>query len=399
MRLSSSTVSRLVMVGLGFSACALPGPNPDEFAEAAASVSQAIDGGYLDTKDTSVVGIVSLMNGGVGSCSGSLIAPNVVLTAQHCVASISTGEGVDCATSKFGATHAATSFYVTTKTSLSQNPADYRGVKAVLVPSEKSLVCGNDIAILVLSQPIDEAGVTPRVPRVDEPIEKGELYYAVGYGQRGASGQSGTRYRRDNLKTRCVGEACMSNQIDVREWLGDTGICQGDSGGPACDEQDRIVGVVSRGGAGCILPVYAHVSSWADFIKTAVVKATTEASIPTPDWATGFPTDRNFNFDVGGPCKLTSDCDSNACLDGYCTRMCNDQGPCPAGYECGSQGYCAKPKAPSNGGGSGETTTEVTEVSACSLTSGQDPTKAMPWIVTAAAALAGSMVRRARRRG
>lgn len=385
----------ILTCALNVLACAPEGDGTENWAEAVGSVSQAIDGGYLDEADTSVVGIVLLVNGGVGACSGTLIAPNVVLTAQHCVAALTTGEQVDCAVSKFGPLHAASSLYVSTKTVLSQNPGDYHGVKDVLVPVLSGPACGNDVAILVLASPIDASEAPTRVPRIDVPAAKAEIYDAIGYGLRGASGPSGTRYRRDNLKLRCVGSNCLSAQVAEAEWLGDTGICQGDSGGPATDAQSRVIGVVSRGGAGCSLPVYEHVAGYAEFIKSSVVKATTEAAVPTPDWATGFPTDRNFHFDVGAACVTTTDCPSNACLDGYCTRQCTADATCPLGYACGTLGYCERPKVPETGAGAAPTT-EVTEVSACSLTRAQDPTKPIPWIVTLGA-LCWRLRRRPRR--
>lgn len=384
----------LLLAGCGLAgACAPEGEAPADLAEAIGQVSQAIDGGYLDQEDTAVVGIVSLSNQGIGSCSGTLIAPNVVLTAQHCVAAISTGEGVDCKKSTFGKARSASSIYVTTKTSLTQNPGDYVGAKEVLIPAPNAPVCGNDIAILVLSKPIPESQAVPRVPKVDTSAEANEEYYAVGYGKRGENGDSGTRYRRDDLEVRCVGAECKAAQIADSEWLGDTGICQGDSGGPAFDLQNRVMGIVSRGGQGCILPIYGHVEPWGPWIKQVVVKATTDAGLETPKWATGFPTDPSFELPVGAACTLPADCPSNACLDGVCTRPCIAEAPCPGGYECGVQGYCQK-AADDEGGGEGTT---VTEVTTCSLTRGREPTKPMPWIVTAAAALALSL--RSCRRG
>jgi V8-like Glu-specific endopeptidase len=399
---SRLTLTALVF-GLGFSACALPASDEASLAEAVGTATQAIDGGYLDNDTTAVVGILALSNGGVvGSCSGTLIAPNVVLTAQHCVANISTGAGVvDCAKSTFEAAKKASSMFVTTKTSLSQNPTDYVGTKEVLIPANGSPVCGNDIAILILSKPIPETEAVPRVPRVDTPVKKGEKYYAVGYGQRGDNGPSGTRYRLDDLRTACVGAACGAPQyIADSELLGDTGICQGDSGGPAFDLQNRVFGVVSRGGAGCVSPVYGHVEPWGDWIKSVVVQATTDAGLETPEWAFGQPTDPIYNFDIGDACTQPTDCESNACLYGYCTRACTAEAKCPEGYFCGPQGYCEKPTTPdgsTSAGTGGEEPNDVVEVdSGCSLTSAPGQTKSFAWLASALVVLAAS--RRARRR-
>lgn len=397
-----SRISLAVLsLAIPFTACALPAADERELAEAIGSVAQAIDGGYLDKEDTAVVGLVALSSGGVGSCSGTLIAPNVVLTAQHCVASISTGGGVDCAKSTFGAGKKASSMFVTTKTSLTQNPADYRGTKEILIPAKGSPVCGNDIAILILSQPVPESEAVPRVPRVDSPVKKGEEYYAVGYGQRGENGDSGTRYRRDNLRTTCIGKACYAPEfIADSELLGDTGICQGDSGGPAFDLQDRVFGVVSRGGAGCVSPVYGHVEPWADWIKSVVVQATTDAGIETPAWALGQPTDPIYNYDIGGDCTQPTDCESNACLNNYCTRACTAEAACPEGFFCGPQGFCEKPAVPSgettSGGGDPPVDAAVEVDSGCNLTRTPGPTKSFAWIATALAALAVSSRRRRR---
>lgn len=383
------------LVSLVLAGCAAP--DARHVDEGVGQVGEAIAGGELDTTDTAVVGVVALGQGGIESCSGTLIAPNVVLTAHHCVANINTGAGIDCSTSKFGPTRPAGGMFVTTKTSLSQKFGDYHGTKEIDVPPGNN-VCGNDVAVLVLTAPIDASEAKPRRARVDTSLVYKEPYYAVGYGKKGDTGSSGTRYRRDNLVTHCVGVSCFTPQIASAEWLGDTGVCQGDSGGPAFDLDDRVVGVASRGAAGCTQPIYTQPFGVGDWLKGVVIKATSDAGIDPPDWATGTPTDSKFHYDVGGACQQPKDCASNACIDSYCTRECNSAATCPKGYECGDNGYCQRPAGAVNDTTPAEATppgeTVITH-SACSLTRGQDPTKPIPWIVSAA--LGFAFLRRRRR--
>src|SRR5262249_54458134 len=101
------------LAGLGaLHGCAL---SPVESDEVSVAIG-AIKGGYADPNDTAVVDIVWLENQYFSECTGSLIAPNLVLTARHCVADIKNlvGGGVDCEQSSFSAPASASSFYVST---------------------------------------------------------------------------------------------------------------------------------------------------------------------------------------------------------------------------------------------------------------------------------------------
>src|SRR5271165_6381141 len=73
-----------------------------EPAERTASTSSAIQGGQPDTTHTFVVGVIAQFGGGVsGLCTGTLLAPNLAVTARHCIAPPS-GTTVDCKSSTFG---------------------------------------------------------------------------------------------------------------------------------------------------------------------------------------------------------------------------------------------------------------------------------------------------------
>jgi hypothetical protein len=309
-------------------------------------------GGKADPTDLGVVGIISMTATEVGVCSGSLIAPNLVLTAHHCVATTQNDSmGVDCSATSFGAPWSPGVFFVTTKEEMSQNQGDYHTVREVAVTPGSGL-CGVDEAVLVLSENIATTEATPLVPRVDSQLAPDEGYSAIGYGGTQDDGTgSGTRRRLDGLKVDCVGSTCShlyGNSINAaHEWGGDHGICEGDSGGPAMDLQGRVVGVTSRGGAGCTAPIYGDVFAWADWIKGMAAHAAQVGGYDPAPWVNGISTDPVYAFPVGATCQDNNGCDSSICLSNaahsYCSRQCADAvAPCPDNFECIDNGSGVK---------------------------------------------------------
>ena len=314
-------------------------------------------GGYVDDTDKAVVGLVSYQGRGYGTCSGTLITPNIVLTAQHCIAPVvnEVNGGVVCGYTEFGSPYDPGSLYATTKTDIEDGNDGFYAVSEVIVPPDVGL-CGHDIAILILQDFIPELEAIPYPPRVDEAVNtdpfglspQGETYSAAGYGQEGdgwGSGPSGIRRRRDNLTAVCEGNACgQPDSLYVQEWLGDEGVCSGDSGGPALDAQNRVIGVVSRGAPGCESPVYTSVFGWRDWIMSVVKTKSQDSGFVVPEWADGGSSDPSTSWPVGGPCNDNNGCYSGICIDGYCSRMCTEEAPCPDGYACSpDDGYCVLP--------------------------------------------------------
>ena len=305
----------------------------------------AIKDGVADTTSKNVVAVTA----GTGSlCTGSIIAPNVVLTARHCVsATLPDSQNVICSETQSDNPYPSNAFFVTTADEVTPGTLLEFFVQEVVVPTEPGPTpfCGNDIAILILAGNVPEGTATPLIPRLDDdPLLPTEVYSAVGYGAvDGAGNDAGTRRRRDDLVVSCVSDACVEQavfmgQITESEWAGNGGVCQGDSWGPAIDDQGRVIGVTSRGDKDCEASIYAYTATWTTWLKDTVVYASGAGLYDAPAWTDGSTVDPEHSMPVGDACTTDADCPSGKCLvDGdfsYCTRACADEHPCPEDYLC-----------------------------------------------------------------
>ncbi|MFN3197522.1 MAG: S1 family peptidase [Bradymonadia bacterium] len=252
-----------------------------------ASSSQAIKGGERDEEHTAVVGIAIQRSFGISGCTGSLVAPNMVITAQHCVADSPEG-GVICGETTFEEPFISSLLLVTTEPELPFNPRDYYRVSDVIVPDEGGDLCGDDIAVLILTENIPTTEAIPLVPRVDAPVEAGERFDAVGYGHVGDGSGAGTRRIIRDREVICEGQDCVLGGAPVtrKEWIGNDGTCEGDSGGPALDAQGRVLGALSRGGGNCDFPIYSAVYNWGDWLRQVGLVASEQGGYSPHAWVT-----------------------------------------------------------------------------------------------------------------
>ena len=387
-------VALLGLCSVSLVACSQAAPaDPDEVGVKASS----IQGGVEDENDPAVVGIVSA----TGMCTGSLIAPNLVLTAHHCVAQINSPY-VDCENSRFGEVDEPWSIAVTTQWDGLSRYFHGEHIKLhyaseVILPPGEDEVCGRDVALLRLEgSGIAPTEALPLNPRVDSAVSSDEEYRAVGYGNTSASGGgAGCRRMREELIVNCSGDCLTKSIVEDMEWIGDTGICSGDSGGPALDLQGRVIGVVSRGGNWgdtCAMPVYGSVFGWADWLKEQAAIAAEKGGYDPAPWVTGgdtmpetdagaLPVDAGASDGgeeadgglLGATCSVPEDCLSRVCVlngeSGYCSLSCSDLSPaCPSVMTCDlTVGACVRQDDP------GRCTSDADcEGSAtCDLTSGR----------------------------
>ncbi len=292
-----------------------------------------IVGGEADSAPGDHPGVVYLVHDNLG-CSGTLIAPNLVLTARHCV-SVNLTQTTGCDVfgnstngDQVGSDVPADSIQVMTGV----NPGAPQAVGAQLFHPPGSILCNADIALIVLSQAI--AGITPQKIRTTAPPLIGELGTAVGYGVTSSSGGGGgTRRRRKDVPVISVGQDLNETNL-ADEITAGQGSCAGDSGGPLISAGDAVISISSRG-ADCSDPNVHQRYTRLDSHKALIDQAFAAAGA-TPSLETGTPSAPPKLETGQGPCSTGAECTSLTCTEGtdpVCTQFCS-QSPCPAGTQC-----------------------------------------------------------------
>ena len=312
-----------------------------------ASVSEPLEqtpdtiaGGTLDETDAGVFQIFTQFDDAVSACTASLISPNVLLTARHCISRGNT-ENVVCGRSPFSAPVDGSDTVATNATKPSSKSTFYHGAD-IRVPSDGSDLCGFDMALIILEAPVPASQATPLVPRIDLPVQSGEPYRAVGYGLDEGGKSTPGRMVRGDLEVACLPAECPRIGVAATEFLGETGVCSGDSGGPAIDEEGKVIGVVSRGSDPCETPIYGQVSSWAGWITATVLEAAASGGFRPPFWAYSGSSELDPTLaQAGEPCSDTSECTAGTVCyfesepsGAVCTPVCANSRQCKSGQAC-----------------------------------------------------------------
>jgi hypothetical protein len=270
-----------------------------------------IVGGVEDTHHEAVVALVALplACGALPAavCTGTLIAPRVVLTAAHCLALLPPGRGEVVIGRKVDASAA-------------------RHIRIVqTLPHPEWVAPSHDVALIAIGE---DAGIAPALltDTNDAAWLSGNLVTLVGYG-RDEHGRTGTR----RFGTASVLETTSQH---FRVEPGPALSCLGDSGGPAFAVVagiERVVGVASYGDPSCAaVATYARLDiELAGFVLPGLEqlqRSSDPLRLPAPN-----------QCDVA--CRIDADCPTAwQCIQGLCGLHGRPPGtlagPCSTDADC-----------------------------------------------------------------
>jgi len=276
------------LLALAALACAAQEPLPEDVILQTAPIIR----GKASTASQNAVVMLRIADEAV--CTGSLVAPNLVLTARHCVSHtdetlLCAPDGHALAGGRIHQDYDAQDIVVYTGVRESALRARARG--AQLVHDSAKNLCNHDLALIVLDR--DVSGVPLAPLRLTESTRIGEMLTSVGWGLTASGTLPRARMQRTGVLVTDVGPSSEtpSHELTVGE-----GICSGDSGGPALSARGAVVGVVSSGGngryddanpaAGCIgadtTNTYSRVAPFARLVRRAFKEAGAKPQLEVP---------------------------------------------------------------------------------------------------------------------
>lgn len=244
--------------------------------------TQPVYGGIVSTEENDAV--VQLFTGPEENrlCSGTVVAPRLVITARHCIAPYVEGSYQCNAEGGYNETFPRDPPNAGTvaqpyapefvRVRIGQNPVGEEptlGDKIYIVQTDT--ICKNDIAIVRVDRDLP---VAPRAMRLTEPTFPGELVTVVGYGQTFTPVPG--RHELHDVEIQAVGKSTLypvgRGAYDRTFRLGQSA-CPGDSGGPTLSDKGAVLGVssiiVNECNSSAALLFYTQLAPFRTFIEEA----------------------------------------------------------------------------------------------------------------------------------
>lgn len=302
----------VIVLALPLARCSASGPTSHSDDEVSRSAEPIIRGLPSGAQHDAVVVLATFAGATRKSvCTATVVAPNLLLTARHCV---SDAEGsTACAMSGepirgggvladrdphdlvvfTGASGVAPDTEVETNLTA-------RGSR--LVFDDAPNLCNNDVAFVVVDRPLS----TPIAKLRLGPPTDGERVTVVGWGIDEDGDLPRTREARADVTLIGIGPAMYPNSTKYgygdREFMLGESACAGDSGSPALSSGGSVIGVAARAGNGkprdpsnyastCMgetaHAVYTHLGSLDSLVRRAFAAA--DAAVPREHRAASRP--------------------------------------------------------------------------------------------------------------
>lgn len=325
--------------------------------------------------------VVAIRNNGL--CTGTLVAPDIVLTAAHCIHPATLG--------------LSSPAQVTARTEVVLDTIDATRSGGRVIAARDTVVItafaepgDPDVGLIFLAQAVTDRAPTP-LNLTPAGAQTGVAVTMVGYGETASGSVGRLLYTAPKSSVSCAGFGVNNALFLCFDQRSGPGICSGDSGGPALAEVDgvvKVVGVTSFGDRDCTV-LGAHMRTDAivtrDFLQAHAPELLCRADgacdaicgtaglAPDPDCAPSCASDAECgegycgNGDtclpapyapggIGSACASNDECATGQCAtDGeqaLCAESCLRAGSsCPDGFDC-KTGLCW-PRTGCDAGGGG----------------------------------------------